>query len=180
MKNLALVATALLAVCAPLAQAQEHESHTSKIASTPQWETIKSLVGEWEGYTTEGGQKLPTRITVRMTGDGSAVMHWMDAGTPHEMVTMFHMDKADLLATHYCSAHNQPRFRAVPSQAGNPVVLEFKDGTNIRPGDGYMKKLVITVVDAEHHDEEWSYEAGGAIQAAMFHLTRVKSTAPHS
>ena len=43
----------------------------------------------------------------------------MNSGTPHEMITMFHMDQAELLATHYCSAHNQPRMRAVPS--GQPA-----------------------------------------------------------
>ena len=116
-------------------------------------------------------------VSVRITGDGSAVMHWMDAGTPHEMVTMFHMDKEQLMATHYCSAHNQPRFQAVPSATANPVVFEFKDGTNIRPGDGHMSRLVITVIDADHHDEEWGFEQAGKLQTGTFHMTRVKSGA---
>jgi YD repeat-containing protein len=162
---------------AALAPAQEHESHGSKITSTPQWEKIKSLAGEWEGYARDGEQKIPTRISVRITGDGSAVMHWMDAGTPHEMVTMFHMDQEELLATHYCSAHNQPRMRAVPSSNPTQIAFEFKDGTNIRPGDGYMRRLVVTFIDADHHNEEWGYDANGKIQAGTFYLTRVKRTA---
>jgi hypothetical protein len=179
-RSAAFVAAVVFAACGAIAVAQEHEMHTSKVASTPQWETIKSLAGEWEGYADEGGKKMPTRITIRMTGDGSAVMHWMDANTPHEMVTMFYMDKENLLATHYCSAHNQPRFRAVPSNAANPVVFEFTDGTNIRPGDGHMAKLVVTVIDADHHDEEWGFDAGGSIHPGVFHLTRVKAGAPRS
>jgi hypothetical protein len=174
------VATAVFAACGAIAVAQEHEMHTSKVTGTPQWDTIKSLVGEWEGYTTKDGKKMPTHITIRMTGDGSAVMHWIDADTPHEMVTMFYMDKENLLATHYCSAHNQPRFRAVPSAAANPVVFEFTDGTNIRPGDGYMSRVVVTVVDPNHHDEEWGYDMNGTIHAATFHLTRVKASQPRS
>ncbi len=146
----------------------------SVVAGGPQWDKIKSLVGEWEGYADEKGQKAPTRISVRMTGDGSAVMHWIDAGGPNEMITMFHMDKADLLATHYCAAHNQPRLRAVPSGKPNEVAFDFKDGTNIRPGDGFMKALVITFVDPDHHNETWSFDQNGKVQAAIFHFTRVK------
>jgi hypothetical protein len=169
----------LLAGFGTLVLAQGNESHGSKVVSTPQWETIKSLVGEWEGYAEEGGKKMPTHITIRMTGDGSALMHWMDAGTPHEMVTMFYMDKDRLLATHFCSGHNQPRFRAVPSAVANPVGFEFMDGTNIRPGDAYMSRLVVTVLGPDHHDEAWGFEADGKIQTATFHLTRVKAGTAH-
>lgn len=177
MKGSALAFLAVFSLAAALAPAQEHASHGSTIASTPQWEKIKSLVGEWEGYAMEDGQKMPTHISVRMTGDGSAVMHWMDAGTPHEMVTMFHMDKAELLATHYCSAHNQPRFRAVPSSEPKQVAFEFTDGTNIRPGDGYMRRLAITFVDADHHNEAWGYDSKGKLETGIFYLTRVKQAA---
>jgi hypothetical protein len=177
MKGSALAFLAVFSLAAALAPAQEHASHGSTIASTPQWEKIKSLVGEWEGYAMEDGQKMPTHISVRMTGDGSAVMHWMDAGTPHEMVTMFHMDKAELLATHYCSAHNQPRFRAVPSSESSQVAFEFKDGTNIRPGDGYMRQLAITFVDSDHHNEAWGYDTNGRLGTGLFYLTRVKQAA---
>ena len=174
MRGSALAFLPMFFVAAAVAPAQEHESHGSTIASTPQWEKIKSLVGEWEGHTMEGGQKIPTHISVRMTGDGSAVMHWMDTGTPHEMVTMFHMDKTELLATHYCSAHNQPRFRAVPSSEPSQVAFEFKDGTNIRPGDGYMRTLAITFVDSDHHNEAWGYDTNGKLGTGIFYLTRVK------
>ena len=177
MKGCALGFLAVFSLAAALAPAQEHASHGSMITSTPQWEKIKSLVGEWDGYAMEGDKKMPTHISVRMTGDGSAVMHWMDAGTPHEMVTMFHMDKEELLATHYCSAHNQPRFRAVPSSEPKQVAFEFKDGTNIHSGDGYMRRLAITFVDADHHDEAWGYDSNGKVQTAVFYLTRVKQAA---
>jgi hypothetical protein len=176
MKTAAAVIAACLLTLAAAAPAQEHqhESHGSAIAASPQWEKVKSLTGDWEGYVIEGDKKIPTKASVRLTGDGSAVMHWLDRGTPHEMVTMFHMDKSDLLATHYCSAHNQPRFKAVPSGDPAKIVFDFKDGTNIHPGDGYMKRLVISFVDADHHDEEWGYDQGGTLMAATFHFTRVK------
>ncbi len=174
MRKSALSIVAVLFLAKGFAPAQEHSAGLSVVAGTPQWGKIKSLVGEWDGYTMEGSQKMEAHISVRMTGDGSAVMHWMDAGTPHEMITMFHMDKAELIATHYCAAHNQPRLRAVPSAESTKVAFEFKDGTNIRPGDGYMRQLMITFVDADHHNETWGYDNKGKVDAATFYLTRVK------
>lgn len=174
MKRSALSIVGVFLLALSCAFAQEQSPALSVVAGTPQWEKIKSLVGEWDGYTTEGGKKTETHISVRMTGDGSAVMHWMDAGTPHEMITMFHMDKADLLATHYCAAHNQPRLRALPSNDATKVAFDFKDGTNIRPGDGYMRQLTITFVDADHHNETWGYDNKGKIETATFNLTRAK------
>jgi len=175
MKKTALAFIAILTVCFAIVAAQEHAP--SVITSTPQWEKVKSLVGEWEGYALDNGKKMTTRISVRMTGDGSAVMHWMDPGGPYEMITMFHMDKSELIATHYCAAHNQPRLRAVSPGTANEVAFDFKDGTNIRPGDSYMRQLVIDFIDADHHDETWGSDSKGKIETAKFYLTRVKKPA---
>jgi hypothetical protein len=145
------------------------------VAQTPEWQKLRSLVGAWDGWVEEGGKKLDTHVEVRMTGDGSAVMHVQDRDTPHEMVTMFHPDGTRLLATHYCAAHNQPRLALVPAPAPNQLAFDFVDGTNIGPGDGHMKHLVITFRDADHHDEAWTYEAkGAAAPPSVFHYTRKK------
>ncbi|HPS78133.1 MAG TPA: hypothetical protein PLS53_08265 [Thermoanaerobaculaceae bacterium] len=93
------------------------------------------------------------------------------------MVTMFHMDKDNLMATHYCTAHNQPRFLATPSADPKIVVFEFKDGTNIRPGEGHMGHLAITFLDTDHHNEDWGFDLGGKISNGTFFLTRVKPAA---
>ena len=157
----------------PLAVAQEKgEGAKSVVANTPEWQKLKTLVGTWEGYMEAGGQKLPTKVEIRMTGDGSALMHVMDRDGPHEMITMFHPDGKRLLATHYCAAHNQPRMALVPSKAPNQVAFEFVDGTNIAPGDGHMKGVVITFVDADHHEAAWTHSGGP--EAGVFKYTRKK------
>ena len=126
------------------------------VVQIPEWQKLSALVGEWEGTVHTDGRPV-TRVEVRMTADGSAIMHVMDRDTPHEMVTMFHPDGKRLLATHYCSAHNQPRLGMVKAPAPNQVAFEFVDGTNIAAGEGHMSKLVITIKDADHHDETWTY-----------------------
>jgi hypothetical protein len=139
---------------------------------TPAWKSLQTLVGRWSGTTKENGKDMATHLEVRRTGDGSALMHWMDEGTPHEMVTMFHPDMDELLATHYCAAHNQPRMKLVSASPAR-LVFEYKDGTNIGPHDGHMVAVAIVFIDANHHDEEWSYEQDGKRSTTVFHYARV-------
>jgi len=147
--------------------AQQHRA----VPETEAWTSLQTLVGKWNGTVNEAGKDMPSHVEVRQTGDGSALMHWMDEGTQHEMVTMFHPDMGDLLATHYCAAHNQPRMKLV-SATPTRLVFEFKDGTNIGPHDGHMVGLAIDLIDAKHHDEEWSYEQDGKRSTAIFHYVR--------
>jgi len=165
--TLALVVIGLVAGAEGVADAQEKEPgmkepgmKMSAIAQTPEWEKIKSLSGNWEGVVEIEGKKTPTHVEMRLTGDGSAVMHIMDKDTTHEMVTMFHPDGERLLATHYCGAHNQPRMALVKGKAPNEIAFEFVDGTNIKPGDTHMHSLVLTITDADHHDATWTSIVG--------------------
>jgi hypothetical protein len=140
---------------------------------TPEWQQLRSLVGQWQASMGEGVKKSESVLEVRMTGDGSAIMHVLAKDSPDEMVTMFHPDGPTLLATHYCAAHNQPRMQMIPAPAPNQVAFRFKDGTNIGPGDGHMVGLVITFIDADHHDEAWIYEDHGKeLPPSVFHFSR--------
>ncbi len=147
----------------------------STVEQSPEWEMLKSLAGNWEGVAEEAGKKKPTTVEMFVTADGSAVLHLMGKGTQYEMVTMFHPDGDRLLATHYCAAHNQPRMALVKSPAPNQIRFEFVDGTNIKPGDLHMKRVVLTIVDADHHEEAWTSVADGKeLPSAVFSYTRKK------
>ena len=179
MRHLALLCAALLCLATTAFDARAQDKSAAPafrpVPDTPAWRQLRSLVGQWEGWAGEGDQRAPTRVDVRMTGDGSAVMHVLDRDTPHEMVTMFHPDGDRLLATHYCAAHNQPRMALVAAPSTNQLAFEFVDGTNIRPGDTHMKRLVITFHDTDHHDEAWTAQQGGREEPAMvFRYTRKK------
>jgi len=165
-KVLALAALAS-AVPVTMAVAAEHRP----VMQTEAWKTLQTLVGQWQGTVVEDGKEQVSHVQVRMTGGGSAMMHVMAEGTPFEMVTMFHPDLDDLLATHYCAAHNQPRMK-LTSATPTRLVFEFKDGTNIGPHDGYMAGLTIDILDANHHDEEWSYLQDGKRSTSVFHYAR--------
>ncbi len=140
----------------------------------PGWDRLKSLIGAWEGTAQEHGKTTPTRTSFRMTGGGSAILNILDEGTPHEMVTMIHPDGKDLMVTHYCAAKNQPRMRAQASKAPNQFTFEFTDGTNIGPGDGHMQRVTFTLVDADHHTQEWTFRDKDKLTEAKFEFHRKK------
>ena len=64
-------------------------------AAPPAFEKLESLAGTWDATT--------------LTPDGEkTTVETMFAGTQHEMINMYTVDGDALIATHYCSAENQP------------------------------------------------------------------------
>ena len=171
MKNARVLVTVL--VFAGLALAQATNPANPSTTAGASFEKLKSLVGEWEGNMNEGGKQHVATTSFRVVSDGSALMSVMGAGTPYEMVTMFHLDNSDLLATHYCAAHNQPRFRMVPSSEPNVLTFVFKDATNLAsPSTPHMVGVKITFVDANHHYEDWTYLDKGQESTSRFEFHR--------
>ena len=69
----------------------------SKTEKSPAYDKMKTLVGSWQGTVNENGKPLDTRVRFKLVSDGSAVASWLDEDTPHEMITMFHMDGSNLM-----------------------------------------------------------------------------------
>jgi hypothetical protein len=93
------------------------------------------------------------------------------------MVSMYHMDGANLMMTHYCAAQNQPRMRAEPAKPDDKkLIFNFLDATNLAdPKDPHMHNLVMTFVDADHLTQEWTmFQDGKAAMTVMFNFGRVK------
>lgn len=165
-----IVVFLLFAVVATAALADEHKS---AIAPNPQFDKMKTLEGSWAGAMVEAGKEYPATTRFVMVSDGSALMGWMGEGTPFEMVTIFHMDGKELMGTHYCAAHNQPRFVAVSGGDPDRIVFKFKDGTNIGPHDGHMQQVAFIFQGPDHHTEEWTYvDADGKLSTARFEFKR--------
>lgn len=146
----------------------------SKADSTDEaFAKIQSLAGDWEGTAVHAGGEMPATVSFRLVADKSTVMADLVPGTPHEMVTMFHMDGKELLATHYCSHHNQPRLRAIENSSPNVIEFVFKDATNLSsPADPHMTDVKFTIPDASHHTEEWTATANGAPMVVRFDFRR--------
>jgi hypothetical protein len=145
--------------------------------------SLKTLAGAWEGQlTTDLKEPDPTlpqgakvKVWLRVTSMGNALMHEMKMeGRPDNPITMLYLDEGRLLLTHYCDAGNRPRMVAKPSTDGKTVAFEFLDVTGpIKYG--HMHDAAFTMVDADHHVEEWTFHlAGDKHVRARFDLRRVQ------
>jgi hypothetical protein len=118
----AAAALLALALFVPSANALAHDGHAAAPQSNPVFEKLKGMEGTWSA-TTMSLDGTPTTVVYRVTGGGSVVMETMFAGEPHEMINMYTLNGDELVATHYCSAGNQPhlRYNAEKSTADDAV-----------------------------------------------------------
>jgi hypothetical protein len=95
-------------------------------------------------------------------------------GHGEDMISMFNFDGANrLLLTHYCSVGNQPRMLASASPDGKTITFNFVDATNLgNPHSGHMDHVVIAMLDADHHIEEWNFIDHGKEVKEVFDLKR--------
>jgi hypothetical protein len=134
------------------------------------FEQLKSLSGSWEGKASTG---KPVQVVFRATSMGSALMSEIKGG--EDMITMFNLDGERLLMTHYCGAGNQPRMLATASPDGKTITFDFLDATNLAsPEAGHMHHVVISMLEANHHIEEWNYVDHGKEMKEVFDLWRKK------
>ena len=132
------------------------------------FDTMKSLVGDWKGIGPEGD---PVTVSYLLASGGTAVIETL--ANP-AMVTTYYLDGRHLMMTHYCMANNQPRMKS-PGQKGNSIAFEFVDATNLAsPDAGHMHGMVLTVKDADHIQESWTWSEKGKTQTHHFELERVK------
>jgi hypothetical protein len=143
-------------------------------------EKMKSLAGEWFTADVPAGDQSEKQdaagpvCVYRVVAAGSAVQETLFPGTPHEMVTMYHVDGTDLVLTHYCSLGNQPHMQAEPPKDPKQLVFKFAGGSNIDPGkDDHMHDLTITFVEANHIQAEWTmFSKGQKEHSKTFDLKR--------
>lgn len=185
--------TLLLGLASAIAQDQpgkpeKPEPADKPAAANPGFEKLKQLAGEWVPVEEATAEKKEadkkdekadstTPLCVyRTVSAGSAVQETLFPGTPHEMVTMYHLDGTDIVLTHYCALGNQPRMRAEASADANKLVFKFAGGTNIDPQkDGHMHDLTLVFVGPDRIRAEWThFERGKPSGVKTFDLQRKK------
>jgi len=164
MKSLRFLLTLLLLSLCTLAFAQSDAQKS--------FDQLKTLAGTWQGSVKTDPpdpdtDNKPMQVSLRVTSRGNAIVHEMkEAGSPDDPtkydhpVTMLYLDGDRLLLTHYCDAGNRPRMAAKTSSGGKTVEFDFLDvagGTEY----GHMHHAVFTIIDANHHTEDWTYMMPG-------------------
>ena len=166
-----LITAAAFAADAPVAQSDAQKSFT----------TMKSLAGEWEGPVAVpevpqmSGGKM--HASLRVTSRGHVLVHeFQEAGTPLDStkydhpVTMLYLDGDQLTLIHYCDAGNRPRMTGKMSPDGKTVEFELKDISGST--EEHMHHSVFTIVDANHHTEDWTFMMNDKPIHAHFDLHR--------
>jgi hypothetical protein len=127
---------------------------------------LKTLAGTWKGQAAMGpGMSAPVRVSLRVTSGGAALMHEMvpdgrsddPSNGDDDPVTMLYIDGDRLILTHYCdSGKNRPRMAGTLSPDGKTLEFGFLDVSGPTT-DGHMHHAVFTIIDADHHTEDWTY-----------------------
>lgn len=127
------------------------EPGKASAATHPGLEQLKKLAGTWVEADKDGKPTDRVVSVIKVTAGGSAVQETLFPGQPHEMLSVYHRDGADLVMTHYCVLGNQPRMKADPSSPKNQIRFQFAGGTNFDPAkDMHMHEGTLTFVDDDH------------------------------
>jgi hypothetical protein len=141
--------------------------------STPAFDQLKSLAGEWQGKDSSGET---VKVIYRVVSNGSAIMEQSHPAQEHEMITMYTLDGDRIVATHYCSVGNQPTLQSGPSPAANgkyDFSLVRVSGTKT-PDEGHMAALILSIPDKDHLSETWTFATKGTSMADTFTYTRIR------
>src|SRR5213080_3379520 len=125
-------------------------AETSKAkAGSPEFERMKTLVGEWRGKTDMGEGPIDVTLQYRLLAAGSVLEERVFAGTPHEMVTMYYDKDGKLAMTHYCVFGNRPGM-LLKSSTDKSLKFDFDETCGIDAAkESHMHALTITFDDKD-------------------------------
>jgi hypothetical protein len=143
-----------------------------KTKSEEAFDRLTSLKGEWKGEMSG----VATTLIYRVTANGSALMEECRPENGREMITMFTVDGDHLIATHYCSAKNQPQMAtSMIADAQEPLAFSLVRVTGLKSADDWHNTgLTVIQEDNDHLTQEWSYQFKGKAGKNIFHFTRVR------
>lgn len=163
-----LLCAALVALprMAPAQSAQPAAPEAQRIFAA-----LKSLAGTWVGpiatfpampHETIGDS---IRTTLRVLSRGHTLVHELQgAGLPedpmkydHPVTVIYLNDDGKLTLTHYCDAGNRPRMTARVAPDGKTVDFDLVDVSGSYDRTGHMQHATFTLIDADHHVEDWTY-----------------------
>src|SRR5258707_575053 len=168
-----LVGSLVLLALTATVRSDDKSSGNATTATHPGLERLKKLAGTWVQADKDGQPTDQVVSVIKVTAAGSAVHETLFPGQPHEMVSVYHRDGADLVMTHFCALGNQPRMKADPKSPPNQIHFLFAGGTNLDPAkDMHMHEGTITFVDDDHI--EWCGVAWKDGKPDAGHLCQMK------
>src|SRR5206468_2930631 len=142
-----------------------------KTKSEEAFDRLTSLKGEWKGE--QKGVKISLIYT--LTANGSVLMEEFRPESGPVMITMFTVDGDHLIATHYCSAKNQPQMvTSAITDAQKPLAFALARITGLKSPDNWHNTgLTVIQEDNDHLTQEWIYQSKGKSGKTVFRYTRL-------
>jgi hypothetical protein len=143
----------------------------SAARSTPAFDQLKSLAGDWEG---KGSTGAAVKVTYQVVSNGTTVMEHLQPANEPDMLTMYTLDGDRLIVTHYCSAGNQPTMQtaALNSATGKYDFTFVRLGGAKSPDEGHMHSLTLNIADKNHLTQVWTFTDHGKSQSETITLIR--------
>jgi hypothetical protein len=159
---------AILVLASPTATAQSQPQNRPK--SEAAFRQLAELAGEWDAVQ----DGTPVTETYTLTANGSALVIETRPNKEPVMITMVTVDGDHLIATHYCSAGNQPQMVSTdPVDLRKGVAFSLERVTGLKtPDDWHNTGLTITLDDNDHMTQRWTYLYKGQAGSTVFHYTR--------
>jgi hypothetical protein len=162
MKLKAFLLTVLLS---PLAFAGPGTHEAVKIPKD--FEAMKKLIGTWEGKSKMGEKEENIALTYELTSGGTAISEKLMAGTPHEMLTVYHKEKDSVGMTHFCAMGNQPHMN-LKKATDKTFDFEVTKPVGISSlKESHMHSLLITMEDPNTLKQDWTNWTNGKPDQTM-------------
>lgn len=184
MKILSLMAALLIAV-----SASADEVSSKVLDADAAYKAMLKLEGTWKGESNvvpvgkskDEGVISESTVTYRTIANGSSIMATFLAGTPMEMVSMYHQDGPEtLIHTHYCAAGNQPSMKFSKVSEKGVINFDFDKGTNMDvTKDGHAHSGTLKIIDEdtiETRSELWRDGKVNSIRYTTMKRQKMEST----
>lgn len=153
------------------------ESQDSVALNVQALNSIKTLVGNWKGTFQWIGKKSSGEMHAHyyLTGNGTAVVEDLINDGKIVMSTVYHLDGADLRATHYCAAGNQPHLKmATLDRQRRSIHFDMTSITNLaKPDAPHVHALELTIADENHLQILFRFMQAGVENLEDVHLERL-------
>ncbi|WP_417618002.1 hypothetical protein [Parasphingorhabdus sp.] len=135
------------------------------------FEQMSALVGDWKREGEDGSKfQIQFELTAK---DSVLIERWVSRGKTHSL-TLYHRDKADVVATHYCPQGNQPRMKMTTPDGASKIRFDFWDATNlVNPTDSHQHQLSFDLSDPEHVRRGEVYMSGEGATSSELVLERM-------
>jgi hypothetical protein len=164
---------AAIALCFALTSACAAQEMHPAARTSPAFDQLKSLAGEWEGKG-DTAASAKVKVTYQVISAGSTVMEHLQPVNEPDMLTMYTLDGDRIVVTHYCSAGNQPTMQTAPlTSATGKYDFSFARLAGAQsPDEGHMQSLTLNITDKNHLTQVWTFTDHGKSQTETINLIR--------